>query len=746
MHRKFAYVFIALLLIAAIANPLALLAATDMTAEEKYWKLVEKGAFPGYGDQNQNQQDQSMTRAQIAMIISQILGLQQSPEYAQFFKDLGQEWDWLGGYAGALYKSGIMVGKDVGIFDPVSDVTIQELATVMVRALNLPYDSDTTYPGADDWAGGFVKAAVDAGLIPPLPDYTVPASRDILVEASYPANQYLSYGSWVQSVKQTGARRVSVEINGAFDPDATTIVIGRIGEDEEQIAVGIESLEWSDDGSLVTVVLSEDAEAGKYVAELTVDHDGESIEYSWRFEMEDERLDHFELGGSGRLPRADNVEVPYFLYNQFGEPMSHPPGDLQIDVASNAKVGLHPDRQAVLVNLADLNDNRVMIALAVNQKQISRFYEIDDPPVVRNVETVGFVDETGAPVASLKKGESAYLLLRPYDQYGNLITDIDWLNENLQAVVSSTGNGDRSRKLLTQVPDGAVAVRVTAGSYWVNSSIEVDVYSPDNRVLAHAAIPVEHDPSLYVVPTTTAPVERATIAVDPNLIVTVGDPADQVSDVTTYVYVTSENVDTLYYVVVISSEEETPTADDLMNDWSPSGALPPGPGTAPTDGQARLALKLQPGGQYILYIVGAKDNGSLVSDVLTVNLDTDAAGRFHLSQVIDKTNYSDPTGEQWEVYLIHSPADAVGTVYYVVTDNPFYPTSEEEIVQAATAADPSDIVDVGIVNRGVKEWSGIADSIVIDGRESNNHYHIYVVLEYRGVRLMGEGILGDSSV
>lgn len=734
------HVFTALLLIAAIANPIAGHAA-DTSAEEKYNKLVEAGVFEGFPD-GQAHLDQNMTRAQAAKIIALILGLDENAGAADIYKDL-DEAKWAKGFIGAATEAGILEGRGGGIFDPSADVTIQELAKIMVEALGIEVNEDATVEGVDEWAGMYVAAAVAAGLIPEQSDYTVPASRQLLVEASYFAYESVSNEKWIKSAKQTGVRTVSIDLQGSFDPDATSVAIERIGEVGDRTAVGIESLEW-DGGSAVTVVLSDVAEAGKYEAKLTVEQDGETAVYTFSYTVEPEQVSRVELGGSGKLPRADNVEVPYILYNQYGEPMSEPPADLKLQVASSANVKPHPDRQALLVNLAGWNENRVDIHLLVTEKiYTNRTYQVGDKPVIESVETDGFVNEAGSPVDRLKKGESAWLLLRPYDQYGNLITDVDWLNENLKAEESVSGR--QSAKELAPGPGGAAAVRVTAGSHLAKTSLTVTIRSLSDEVLAQASIAVESDPEFYVppapspAPTPTPepepePTPEATVSVDPDSIVTVDKDS---FNVTTSVYVTSTNVTTLYYALVIESDPEVPTADDLIHDRLPSGTMDSG--KVSTDGKVKLEFETPVDLKFNLYIVGTDDSGSLVSNLLTVEIDTDTSKVFRLHAVVDATTDDD----YWKICLSHTPDDAEGTVYYVISDNPIHDASEDDLVRIATEPDVPDDVPAQVIARGTKHWSGTSDQIRVDKKGwTPGTYHVYVVLEYRGVRLKAEGALG----
>ena len=738
MGKRIIRLLLAFSLLAAAVQP-AVVHGEEMTAEEKYNKLVEQGIFDGFPD-GQSHLDWNMSRAQAAKIITLILGL--DPDAAAgsgYYIDLGES-DWAAGYIGAATAAGILEGYSNGIFDPTSDVTIEQLAKIMVEALDIEVDEDATVEGASDWAGKYVKAALEAGLIPPQSDYTVPASRDLLVVASYAAYEQLQETAeetaWITSAQQKGARKVQLTFNGKLDPDTAVVVLERIGDNGKQrIAVGIERLEWSIDEGSVTAVLEDKIQTGLYEVFLTVPVDEKTTTSEWQFNMTAERLERIELGGADSLPRADGVEVPIHLYNQFGEEMDERPDIFAVSGSHETK--LHPERNVVLLNLSRLAvGSSVTVAVLADDRFANRTYTVGGEPELRSVEAAGFVDASGTPVSSLKKGETAYLLLRPLDQFGNLIADLDWLNENLrvEAVIQDL-RPLTLPKTLVAGPGGAPAVSVTGGSYLRDTEITVTVYSNLGSVLAQASIMVPTDLELPRVPAVPS-IVRPIVIIDPNSIVTVSDAA--YFDFTTYFTVTTVLTTDLYYALVDAEDSEVPTEQQIIQQ-SGLPSMTADYGHVKVTG-SKMTLQVEPNlpdHQYKLYVVGT-NSGQSVSAMATAEISTLTQNVFNLIKINDESD-----GGQWRFGLSHTPTNAQGIIYYLITDNPFFPTAGnliDEVVQFAKGERDESESPVVILAKGYRSWNGTTD-IVDAGPASFSHASITVVLEYRGVRLLAESDL-----
>ena len=177
-----------LLLVIVLLFPAAGSAAdNDLTAQQKFDALKEKGIFAGMADGSAGL-DRTMNRAQFARVSALILGLDGigDPDTKVVtekpFSDveLGM---WYTEEIAAVKEAGVFVGNGDGIFSPDGDVTVQQLAVVVAGILNLDPVADASVEGAADWAAGYIQAILDNGITFPT-NYTEPATRAQLVEIS----------------------------------------------------------------------------------------------------------------------------------------------------------------------------------------------------------------------------------------------------------------------------------------------------------------------------------------------------------------------------------------------------------------------------------------------------------------------------------------------------------------------------------------------------------------------------------
>ncbi|WP_454193524.1 hypothetical protein [Paenibacillus sp. Marseille-Q7038] len=163
---------------------------TDVNAQYSY--LKDKGIFSGFPD-GQAHLDRQMTRAEFAKVITKTLGLKEiNGVYSFKDKNYGAK-HWAAPFVEAVSAAGIMEGKNTTkkIFDLSGPVTVQEMATVLVRALDLEVPTETNN-SATQWAKGYVQAAINAGLVDAKANFQSNASRSLLVGAAYAVDQELS--------------------------------------------------------------------------------------------------------------------------------------------------------------------------------------------------------------------------------------------------------------------------------------------------------------------------------------------------------------------------------------------------------------------------------------------------------------------------------------------------------------------------------------------------------------------------
>lgn len=165
-------------------------AENEMTTEEKLDALIRAGIFDKEGSPNNSNSNIPTTREELAIIMARLNGLQVAAGTS--YTDVAAD-RWSAGFIQAVTNAGLMEGPGDGKFDPSGEITLEQLATVAVRALGLKPESNATVDGdVSEWAKGYVAAAIANGLLSDEPDFTRPAIRSELVEASYAAKESLN--------------------------------------------------------------------------------------------------------------------------------------------------------------------------------------------------------------------------------------------------------------------------------------------------------------------------------------------------------------------------------------------------------------------------------------------------------------------------------------------------------------------------------------------------------------------------
>ena len=288
-------------------------AATPQTAEEKYEALVEAGIFEGFPDGEAHLED-PMTRAQAAKIVALVLGLDLNEDAASVYTDLADA-KWAAGFIGAATEAGILNGRGNGIFDPSANVSVQELAKIMVEALDIEVDATATVEGADEWAQAYVAAAVAAKLIPAQDDYTAPASRTILVEASYSAYTTVPQTGdlKISSIAQSGVKSITVNFNKAVTEAEKANLKFDVKFGLVPYTV---TAKYSDDNKSVVLSNSFNFPSGDYT--VTVG----SFE-AQTIKIEQEKVSKVEIGAT-QLQNTTGQKIQAKAYNQFGEEVASP--------------------------------------------------------------------------------------------------------------------------------------------------------------------------------------------------------------------------------------------------------------------------------------------------------------------------------------------------------------------------------------------------------------------------------------
>ncbi|MDR9853386.1 S-layer homology domain-containing protein [Paenibacillus sp. VCA1] len=246
-----------------------------VSVQDKYNSLEAKGIFNGYPDK-QAHLERDMTRAEFAKVLTKLLGLKEVTGTLSY-KDKGYDAkNWAVPYIEAVTAAGIMEGQDKvkQIFNYNGKVTVEEMATALVRALKLevPANADNS---ASTWAKGYVQVAIDKGLIAKDINFQANATREQLVTAAYQADQIINLSVKEYKIAENGkdieftltsGEVVKVTLEKALEPNKETEVKFKTSAGQEITA----KVTW-----VVTAAQKIVSASGTNYKEVVINFDGE---------------------------------------------------------------------------------------------------------------------------------------------------------------------------------------------------------------------------------------------------------------------------------------------------------------------------------------------------------------------------------------------------------------------------------------------------------------------------------------
>jgi len=407
----------------SIFSSVAFGAEGDLDTKAKYDALVQSGIFDGMGDGLPHLED-PMTRAQLAKILTKLKNLQEVS--GSSYTDLDGA-GWASGYIEAVTKAGLMDGVDVGIFAPSSNVTLEQLATVLVRALNLPVPANPWVSGeVSDWAKGYVAAALQAGLIAPKSDFTKQAARADLVDSTYSAKQQIdAQNEATATFSVDGAKALKVAFSKAVDTSKVTFTVKYGSADAKPAKVT-----WSSDKKAATLEYNVKLQPGEY----TITAKGAaSKDLSGKVSVEEEKVAKIEIASdTAPAKRDDNyqiktVQVHYKVLNQYNEDITK-----TTTVVWNSSFGpmTNDDTQQGIVEFTIPDGNSYYYTVGsqftVNgyisgtNVNVNKTMKIGEESRASTVEVKQLWSADGKPLSvTLGDYSGYYLLLDVKDQYGN---------------------------------------------------------------------------------------------------------------------------------------------------------------------------------------------------------------------------------------------------------------------------------------------------------------------------------------
>ncbi|AWB46253.1 hypothetical protein DCC85_20190 [Paenibacillus sp. CAA11] len=188
--------------------------STTLTPEQKFDALKAKGIVNGLPD-GLAHLEKTLSRAELAKIVAKAMDLKEVTG-VYTYKDKGYVAGyWAAPYIEAVTAANIMKGTTVNgkqMFNPTANVTAQELAIVLTRALKLEVPTTGISNTAATWAQGEVQAAINKGLVEANLNWTANATRSQAIVAAYAVDQFVSIPT-VASYKVIDANNVEFTLS-----------------------------------------------------------------------------------------------------------------------------------------------------------------------------------------------------------------------------------------------------------------------------------------------------------------------------------------------------------------------------------------------------------------------------------------------------------------------------------------------------------------------------------------------------
>jgi len=479
-----------LVAIAMVFSMFATVAAAATDTQSKYNELKKAGVFRGTGDGSAALENE-MTRAEFAGIIARLTGVTSSGT-AKFNDVPGSHW--ASKDIAAVAEAGYMEGTGNNNFAPSKNVTLQELIKVAVTIVGLEIDEDATVDGkAGAWAQPYIAAAIAAGLIQPLDDYTVNATRGDLVDVTYEVYQVLQNIAKVTGYEVVGATKVvvsfsdggkvEVELDEPLKLGKNTITVTYNDREYEVVVefeataatakqVGAKTIEVTfnkaiDDSKVkfavkngiisrdvAKVTVSDDKK--KAIVELTTRlQNGDSVvtisgieadDIEAKFQAEDERVTELKFKSDKialqSLTDFTKAKVGFQVLNQFGEEttLAYSPNF----VVSKAGATASAANGVLTVTATNTNpfylNEPVMITgyLSVSTYVVtfSETLSVGQPSTIDSIEFKGVYHDDNKQLNTSSKFEDFYVLIEAKDQYGNKLKATDVQNGVLYSVTN----------------------------------------------------------------------------------------------------------------------------------------------------------------------------------------------------------------------------------------------------------------------------------------------------------------------
>lgn len=466
---------------------------TAKTTEQKYAELEKLKIFEG--DETGANLEGLMDRAQLAKIVAKLKNLPED-KASNIYTDVPAD-HWAAGFVGAVTKAKIFDGVAEGKFDPSSKVTLEQLAKVLVVTAGLNQSNDAVTGKVADWAKGYVAAAVKAfGLS--ATDYTVNATRGVFVELTFAALDAINKNVIGDvDAKAVGAKKMEVTFKNAVDTAKAGFKVTRSNSTTDLKP----AVTWNDAKTVATLTFNAKFTTADYNVEVSGVVDPV---FKKTISLKDEKVEEIKFPSDTvslkRTPVGtanDNkaVETTYKVLNQYGEEINNTSVNFTASKGTVTASNGHLELTVAGSTYQSFNLNEsVMISAYYNDyttnsnAQAQKTFTVGTVARVSSVELVGISNYQKTEPAVGKTASDYRIEVKAVDQYGNKVTDVTALKEDVRIYVSNpsiftlttTNNVNEFTK-----EDGKIYVTLS-GSQEASTAVATFTNPGKNTVTAYA--------------------------------------------------------------------------------------------------------------------------------------------------------------------------------------------------------------------------------------------------------------------
>ncbi len=427
--KKSLSILLSFALVFGLFASMASAADTELTVAQKYQALVDKGVLKGNPD-GDARLDANLNRAEFATIAIAISGLAPEKPATATFSDVNSKQWWYGAIEAAA-KAGLVEGYN-GKFDPKANVTVEQVIKVAVQAAGLEIDEKAeAVEGASAWAGPYIKAALDAGLIATGLDYKADATRGQTILVGYSVYEKLNPTTpakvSVTSAKATNFDEVTVTLDKAVDTEKATLSLKR------GTAAVATTAKWSEDkkSAVLSLTSTKIAEADYSVTLAGIDAE-EIATATASFKGEVEKVTKIEfVTTSDEIAQSAKARVKVRAENQYGKLASFNAANYSVNADTILNPTLTKNSEGFLIislNTAafaassgvtpGLSQIPIYVYSNDNHQTAFKTFKLGFKPFVTKSEVGEFKYDNGK-TSLVNAGDTATAHVAIYDQYGN---------------------------------------------------------------------------------------------------------------------------------------------------------------------------------------------------------------------------------------------------------------------------------------------------------------------------------------